>query len=650
MTPQGKITEHVRLTASNIGGIDETEVTLQPGVTILSGGNTTNRTSLLQAIMAALGGRQSSLKADADKGIVTLEIDGKTYTRTLERQEDQIVMNGEPYLDNPELAELFAFLLESNEARQAVVQKQDLRELIMRPVDTDAINEEIKSLKEEKREIDQHLDELGTIEREIPNLKQERNRIERQIEEKADELAEAKSELEETDTTVKDSRERQSLLEEKFEDLKDLRNRGDRLGRQIDSQENSLDALAEEREELEAKLDSLSKVPMGEVDEIDSEIQRLRGRIQELTSTVSHLQTVVQFNEEMLEGDAAEISAVLEADGDVKVEDLTDRLVTDTVVCWTCGSDVEGDQIESTVEQLRNLHQAKVEQRQELEAQIDELQDEQSEYESQQREREHTQRRLSSVEDEVEDRTETLEGLEEEREEVAAKIEELEDEVEDIEQDDDHSESIELHKQVNQLEIEHERLQDERDEITEEIETKKSSLDERDGLEKRREEISDELEELQTRIERIETEAIEEFNENMDTVLSLLGYENIDRIWIERVQHDVRDGRRKVTKNVFELHIVRSTDADTVYEDSIDHLSESEREVTGLVFALAGYLVHDGYEVVPFMLLDSIEAIDSDRITALVEHFEQYADYLVVALLTEDAAALDDRYRRITEI
>jgi len=29
-------------------------------------------------------------------------------------------------------------------------------------------------------------------------------------------------------------------------------------------------------------------------------------------------------------------------------------------------------------------------------------------------------------------------------------------------------------------------------------------------------------------------------------------------------------------------------------------LSESEREVTGLVFALAGYLVHDVHETVPF--------------------------------------------------
>ncbi len=93
----------------------------------------------------------------------------------------------------------------------------------------------------------------------------------------------------------------------------------------------------------------------------------------------------------------------------------------------------------------------------------------------------------------------------------------------------------------------------------------------------------------------------------------MLDYANIDRIWIE-------------------------------------HLSESERELTGLVFALAGYLVHDVYEQVPFMLLNSLEAIDSDRIAALVEYFETYADCLIVALLPEDASALDDAHNDVTEI
>ena len=105
-----------------------------------------------------------------------------------------------------------------------------------------------------------------------------------------------------------------------------------------------------------------------------------------------------------------------------------------------------------------------------------------------------------------------------------------------------------------------------------------------------------------------------------------------------------------MTKSVFDLHIIRQTESGTTYEDSITNLSESEREVTGLIFALAGYLAHEVYETVPFMLIDSLEAIDADRVSRLVDYFAGYSDFLVVALLTEDAQALPDSYDRITEI
>ena len=90
-----------------------------------------------------------------------------------------------------------------------------------------------------------------------------------------------------------------------------------------------------------------------------------------------------------------------------------------------------------------------------------------------------------------------------------------------------------------------------------------------------------------------------------------------------------------------------ATDDGAVYEDTVEHLSESERAVVGLVVALAGYLVHDVHETVPIMLLDSLEAIDADRIAALVEHFTDFVPFLVVALLPEDAAVLPGEYDRI---
>ena len=50
------------------------------------------------------------------------------------------------------------------------------------------------------------------------------------------------------------------------------------------------------------------------------------------------------------------------------------------------------------------------------------------------------------------------------------------------------------------------------------------------------------------------------------------------------------------------------------------------------------------------MLPDSVESIDANRTAQLVEHLEQYAPYIVAALLPEDAGALNGDYQRIAVI
>ena len=93
--------ETVSIRVENIGGIDDTELEVSPGVTALTGRNATNRTSLLQAAMAALGSDHVSLKGDAEEGHVELTIGDTTYTRTLTRTNGTVTTTGEPYLDDP---------------------------------------------------------------------------------------------------------------------------------------------------------------------------------------------------------------------------------------------------------------------------------------------------------------------------------------------------------------------------------------------------------------------------------------------------------------------------------------------------------------------------------------------------------------------
>jgi chromosome segregation ATPase len=641
--------ERVQLVARNIGGIDQTEVELDSGVTILEGRNATNRTSLLQSIMAALGSDSVSLKGDADEGRVELSLAGQTYTRTLTRTDGTVVTGGDPYLDDPELANLFAFLLESNEARRAVARGDDLRDLIMEPVDTDAIRSEIDRLEREKQELDDEFDAIDERKRDLPDLEQERNRLESEIEAKRAELDETEAELESLDADPDESREDKAELDRKLDELGDVRSELEDVRFDIETQEDSLESLREERRELRNERDELPETPMGDVGDIDARIRELRERKRSLDSETTELQSAIEFNEELLdEADDSVLASLQTESGDGG--SVTDQLLDDgDVTCWTCGSTVQRTQIESTLDRLRELRQETIDEVRSVEDEIAELSERKSDLEAEQQRRKRLDRKLARIEDEIDDREQTLADLRDRRDALTDDVSDLEDAVEELETK-EYSDVLELHKEANQIEFELGRLENDLDGVTDEIESIERRLEERDELESEREAVRDELQELRTRIDRLEAEAVEEFNEHMAAVLDILEYANLERIWIERTERTVREGRRTVSKSAFDLHVVRQSESGATYEDTVDHLSESEREVTGLVFALAGYLVHEVYEVVPFVLLDSLEAVDSDRIARLVDYFREYADYLVVALLSEDAAALDDEYRRVTSI
>ncbi|MGM0372767.1 MAG: archaea-specific SMC-related protein [Halobacteriota archaeon] len=632
-------TEHVEVRVENVGGIDETTLSLTPGVTVLKGENATNRTSLLRSIMAALGSDRNALKADADEGFVELSIDGETYTRRFERTKRGIRRTGDPYLDDPTVAEHFAFLLETNPARRAVASREDLRPVIMEPIDTTAIQAEITQKTARRSKLDDQLAELDRLRNRRPELTEQITQLEADIEEKRAELGSVRDEIAGTEADLSETKETKAALESAFEEVQSLRSELGTVTDRLAAERKSRSAAREERAELETELESVPESVRAEREELESRRSSLRTQKSTLETDVSELQNLIQFNEDRLEDEGTL--------GELRAEssNVTDRLVEDgAVTCWTCGSQVERTQITGTIDRLRELRAEKLDRVTELEDEIESLSDEIGELEARADRRRTLERELDSLAEEIETRTRTIEDLETRRDELEAEIEATEAEIEDLEFAENHEELLDLHQQANRLELEIERLREDRDDVETELTEIEAELERQSALEAERETIAEELTELRTRVERIETDAVEEFNERMDEILELMDYTNIARIWIERREPETGDTAE------FDLHVVRSDQQGRAYEDTVDHLSESEREVTGLVFALAGFLVHDVGETVPFMLLDSVEALDSDRIARLVSYFEAHAPYLVIALLPEDARAVDEQYPRITEI
>ncbi|WP_232688730.1 archaea-specific SMC-related protein [Halobacterium zhouii] len=633
-----------RLHARNVGGIEEATVALEPGVNVLEGRNATNRTSFLQSVMAALGSRNASLKGDAEEGRVELDLHGERYERTLTRVDGDVVFGGDGVLDDPDLADLFAFLLESNEARRAVEHGDDLREIIVRPVDTASLHAEIERLEDEKREIDSTLADLEDVASRQANREQRVDELESERADVRERLADAREDLDDAD----DAGESPALeeLKEARADLEDLRFR-------LRTERESLESLRDQRADLEAERDSL---PEGDtdVDALDDRIDDLRGEREELESTVNDLQGIIRFNEEMLE-DASAVGGALadgqQASGEDHRSDggtVTDALVADSEerVCWTCGTTVATSRIEETVDQLTELREQKLSRKSDVADELEALTERRREAEATRERYEEVTASIEDVEDEIEEREARVADLEDEREELETTVADLE---AATEADDEAGTALETAKRVNELEVELERVESDLADARETVAELTERLAEREDLEERRAEVVAELTSLRERVDRVEENAVEAFNDHMETVLDLLAYDNIERIWIERTTTTVREGRETVERSDFDLHVVRASDG-AAYEDSVDHLSESEREVTGLIFALAGYLVHNLHETVPFVLLDSLEAIDSERVAALVEYVAEHAEFLVVALLPEDAAAVDCVDNRVEEI
>jgi len=141
---------------------------------------------------------------------VSLELGNETHTRQLSRRRSgRVVTDGDPYLDDPTLADLFVFLLRSNEARRAVAAQDDLRELIMEPIDTATIQS--KSTSSSRRESLRHeLDEIDEIKGDLPELEERRTRLRQEIEGKRAELEAKEAELEAADADVEEAREEKS--------------------------------------------------------------------------------------------------------------------------------------------------------------------------------------------------------------------------------------------------------------------------------------------------------------------------------------------------------------------------------------------------------------------------------------------------------
>lgn len=643
----------VHVEIEDLGGIENRTETIRPGINILSGANATNRTSFLEALATGLGGNLSSVRSGQSEGSVTIEIDGEEYTRTVERRNGRSVPRGDGYLDDAKDAELFAWLLTNNEIRQAIRTQDghDLRELAMEPVDTEQIEDQKEQLKQKRdqldtdiKEVERQKERIPSIQSNIESLKAEKVEIQEQIEETEAAIEEA----EKSETQAEAEDEREAELKELNQKRLDLQNDIDDAEYRLERKQNSLETSRENLESVEERLEAAREEKADldiDRDEVEEQRRELESEKDEIEATISALDEVINFNQEMLRGEKEEIRELLQTDqGGSGVEKLDEQITGEgvdestQVECWTCGSRTQVSDIDGQITFLLN-------QRKELQNEVDDLDEKTAELRDRRdrfdqvtekvKEAKQQKRRLEddieTYEEQIESIKQSLETKQEELESIDAEVDELEEEI----REESESEILDLRQERRQLETDLEHKKREIKHENEELESAEAEAERLEELEEKREEVSDELTALRTKIEDLEQEVVDTFNDKMEELIDILAYENLERVWINKRTPGGSD-----SETIFDLNIVRDVDGSGL-DDTVDNLSESEREVVSIAFALSGYLAHDIHEQMPFLLFDSVEMIDGDRLNQLFHYFEDTSDYIVAALLEDDARSVE---------
>ena len=640
----------VPVTVRNLGGIDGAELSLHHGVNVFFGENASNRSSLFSAIAGALGARVPTPKTDTQSSLVRLEHGDAEYVVDIDRSDGTRQVTAHTLTARTALCDHFVRLLEDNPLRQSVerMDEAELYELLMEPVDTAEIESQIDRAKTERERVDKQLSHYDDLQSRLPSLRTSREQLREELDEVAAEIDSVQAELEDRSQSTPRADDQQ------FSELESKRDRYRELTATLRTQQEALDSLESERQAVEEELaDHTDGHDVESVDDIDARIDDRRGRKRQLTNTIQLLQTVIEAGRKTTQQStdlfdaAADGSRASSTDQESETDHghVTDTLTqsTEAMSCLTCGSTVTPEDIEGQITELQSIIADKRDEQQALDEEIASLEATRDRIQTERDRIDRLHRRAEQLDTEIDETEATIESLQADRADLDVEIDALEAAVAQHEHDAD-SAQRELQDRLTDLEVDRGRIEGRFEDVTAEITEIESAVANRDELEARRDKLTSRLEALRNRIYDIERETVDTINTVMDEVITELAFENISRVWVER---HVQTDNQKARADGFDLHIVRTTDEGAAYEDTVGTLSTSEREVIGIVLGVAGYIVHDVHETVPFLLLDAIESIDAERTASLLSYLSEYADYLLATAHPEDRGAFPSSVRSL---
>jgi chromosome segregation ATPase len=603
---------NLHLELENVGGIEHKELSLAEGPTFIQGPNAANKSSFLRGLLFALGSRTVPVRSGADEARVVLSTDERRVERVARRTGSGVRTEGEAWVtdaDDVTLLERFAGVLGTNALRSAVARNEDVESLLKEPMDIEALERERARKVGRKRELTAELESAGDVEDRLESTERDLADTRERLEELESTLAELRDE--------RDPAETDDALERLREERTELRSEAAECETQVGELEAAIDRLEKRRTELTATLEEAREAAGGDdVGALERERESVQSELEDVTERLDILQSVLTANREMLDSG---FTGVLGSEAGLMGDDLT---------CWTCGQPASVDDVEETVEELVALVEEDKRRQREREPEIEELTDGIERAREAEREVRRLESEMETVERTLTERRDSLEERRERRRAIRERLDELDEKIAARRAGQASAQSG-LAEEIEETRVEAETLRREVDRLEE---ARDSLRERRAELQRKRDEVdrlSEEVAALTDRVENRERELRTVFNETMDELLEALAFEGTERVWL--------DGE-------FDLVVARAVDGRT-RADSVEHLAESEREMVGLVLALAGYVTYDVDDVSPVLVLDSLGAFDAERTRRLVDYFADETDYLVATVHPE--AAVDAAFETV---
>ncbi|PSQ11924.1 ATPase [Halobacteriales archaeon QS_7_68_65] len=566
------------LDIENVAGIRHGTATLEPGLDAIRGTNWEGKSSFIQALETALG-VASPLTEGADRGHVELDTNEESIAVDLVRDGRTVRREGTPYLTDEydrKRARLFACLDERNPVREAVAAGEPLEDVLLEPLAVQNIDEEIASLKHERERVEGEIGQANEAADRIPTVRDEIEGLEAEIEDANERMSELS-----TDDDGSDERDRLSAL----------RADRDRVASRIDRFENAVERTEATLADKRAELESLT-VP--EASSVEDDLADAREELQSVKNDLDLLQSLYSANRRVLEEDRLGL-----------VTDVDHQLTDDAVTCWVCDGETSRGEMEARVDALG---ERVTELRSGIEAHrttVDRLEARAEEFTQARRRERDLEAAIADHESNVADRRERLAELRTRREELDDEIEALADAVSATT-----DELTDLESEVKYREME---LEEYRDELA----TLETRADRADDLEAERESLSAEIAALRNRKAAVKRRTREAFDDAIGEI-------------VPRFETGFETAR--LTPN-FDLVVARNG-----REAELDALSEGERELLGLVAALAGHAAFEVADAVPCLLVDGVSSLADENLHTLVEYLRDRATYVVFTVHPEYTA------------